>query len=356
MPRFSSMVSRVPRGVGRRVAAERQPLVAERLEGRSMLAPVVAGLVASVPDLAAQSDTGWSSSDNKTSINTPVFSGFAAPGAVGVNLYDGKRLLGTAPVDAGLGQWVFTSPVLANGKHSIAAQAVDASGGVGKTSKPLAVEIGSAVPAGTTFALDAKSDSGIKKDDRTNVAAPRISGRAAAGTAVMVWVDGTSMGTAMVGRTGGWSHQLPTLSEGAHTVAVAVGNVFGLQSGFSTRTIVIDTVRPTATLTYVPEASSVVAVFSRPVVGVSLKGMRILGSTESGLSFDVPLTDSNVRSRVGSITIARSADFTTYTLRMQRPLTQPGAYTLTLKAATSGIVDAFAGNPLLEDATVTVLI
>lgn len=321
-----------------------------------MLAAVVAGPVASVPDLAAQSDTGWSSSDNKTSITTPVFSGFTTPGAVSVNIYDGKRLLGTAPVVAGVDQWAFTSPVLANGKHSIAAQAVGAAGAVGKISKPLAVEIGSAVPAGTTFALEAKSDSGIKADDRTNVAAPRIAGRAAAGTAVMVWVDGSLVGTAMVGRKGTWSQQLPTLSEGSHTVAAAVGNVFGLQSGFFTRTIVVDTVRPTATLSFVPETSSVVAVFSRPVVGVSLKGMRIVGSTESGVSFDLPLTDSNVRSRVGSIAITRSADFTTYTLRMQKPLTQPGAYILTLKAATSGIVDAFAGNPLLEDATVTVLI
>jgi hypothetical protein len=188
------------------------------------------------------------------------------------------------------------------------------------------------------------------------VVAPVIVGKAAAGTAVMLWVDGTLAGTASVSRKGAWSFRLPSLSEGPHTVTAAVGNVFGLQSDFVSRTIVTDTVRPTVALSYVQETGMIVASFSRPVTGVTLKGMRIVGSTESGQAFDVPLTDANVKRRVGSIVISHSSDFTTYTLRMQRPLAEPGVYTLTLNAASSRIVDAFAGNPLLGDATVSVVI
>jgi hypothetical protein len=334
----------------------RSILAAERLESRSLLAPVAAGPSTSVPDLAAASDSGWSSTDNKTSINTPVFSGFAATGAVSVNLYDGKAFIGSSAIVEGVGQWVFTAPALSNGKHSIAAQAVDATGRAGRLSKPLVVEIGSARPAAPTFALDAKSNSGIKSDDRTNVVAPVIAGKAAAGTAVMLWVDGTLAGTASVSRKGAWSFRLPSLSEGPHTVTAAVGNVFGLQSDFVSRTIVTDTVRPTVALSYVQETGTIVASFSRPVTGVTLKGLRIAGTTDSGVSFDLPLTDANVKRRVGSIVISNSPDFRTYTLRMQKPLTEPGVYTLTLNAASSRIVDALAGNPLQGDATLNVVI
>ena len=351
-----SLFTGLPKFTARRSKKVRSTLTAERLESRALLAPVAAGPVASVPDLAAESDSGWSSSDNKTSISTPVFSGFAATGAVSVNLYDGKRLIGSSAIVEGAGQWVFTAPALSNGKHSIAAQAVDATGRAGRLSKPLVVEIGSARPAVPTFALEAKSDSGIKSDGRTNVVAPVIVGKAAAGTAVMLRVDGTPAGTASVSRKGAWSFQLPSLSEGPHTVTAAVGNVFGLQSDLVSRTIVTDTVRPTAALSYVQETGTIVASFSRPVTAVTLKGWRIAGTTDSGVSFDLPLTDANVKSRVGSIAISNSPDFKTYTLRMQKRLTTPGDYTLTLNAASSRIVDAFAGNPLLGNATVSVVI
>lgn len=325
-------------------------LEAEQLESRAVMAVVVAGPVATVPDLAAESDSGWSRFDNKTSIQTPVFSGFAA-GAVSVNLYDGKVLIGSAAVAEGSNQWVFTAAPLAAGKHSIGAQAVDAAGRAGKVSKRIAVEIGTARPAPAALALESKSDSGLKLDGRTNVAAPRIAGRAAAGAAVVLRVDDAVIGSVPVGRKGTWSVQLPTLADGPHTVTSVVENVFGLQSDAFSRTIVIDTVRPTAALAYVPETGDVVVTFSRPVAGMSVKNMRIAGQTASGLTFDLPLTASTVKSRVGSITIIPSSDSTTYTLRTQGPLLEQGTYTLTLHAARSGIVDAVAGNLLLGNAS-----
>ena len=57
----------------------------------------------SVPDLAAASDSGSSSSDNITNITTPVFTGTADVGAT-VQLLEGSTVLGTASADAS-GNW-----------------------------------------------------------------------------------------------------------------------------------------------------------------------------------------------------------------------------------------------------------
>ncbi|MEX2558495.1 MAG: Ig-like domain-containing protein, partial [Pirellulales bacterium] len=122
----------------------------EPLEVRHLLA------VTSI-DLVAGSDTGSSDADNITSDNTPAFIGTAAP-LLTVTVRDGAIGLGTTSSDL-LGNWSFTSPVLADGTRSISAD-----DGLGALS--LSVTIDTTAPAAPSVPdLDAASDSGSSDTD-----------------------------------------------------------------------------------------------------------------------------------------------------------------------------------------------
>ena len=85
-------------------------------------------------------------------------------------------------------------------------------------------------------------------------------------------------------------------------------------------------------------------VFSRPVAGVSIGDFRIQG-TVSGTTFNLPLTDSQITERIGTVSVAGGG--TTWRLTVDRLPTGSGSFMLVLVAAGSGIVDTEVGNPLL---------
>jgi cyclophilin family peptidyl-prolyl cis-trans isomerase len=101
-------------------------------------------------DLVAASDTGRSNKDNRTSLQTPTFAGFAKPNST-VEVYATQTgaaavLLGTATADRN-GAWRFTVPpakALAAGTYAITARASDLAGNTSPLSAPLAIEIGAA--------------------------------------------------------------------------------------------------------------------------------------------------------------------------------------------------------------------
>ena len=101
-------------------------------------------------DLVAASDTGRSNKDNRTSLQTPTFAGFAKPNST-VEVYATQTgaaavLLGTATADRN-GAWRFTVPpakALAAGNYAITALASDLAGNTSPLSAPLAIEIGAA--------------------------------------------------------------------------------------------------------------------------------------------------------------------------------------------------------------------
>ena len=101
-------------------------------------------------DLVAASDTGRNNKDNRTSLQTPTFSGSAKPNST-VEVYAASNgavavLLGTATADR-KGAWRFTVPpakALAAGSHAITALASDLAGNRSPLSAPLAIEIGAA--------------------------------------------------------------------------------------------------------------------------------------------------------------------------------------------------------------------
>jgi hypothetical protein len=329
----------------RRARPAREPAI-ERLEDRALL---TAAALASIPDLAPQSDSGWSPTDNKTSITKPTFTGTAS-NAAAVWIFDGPALLGSTPVIDG--RWSFTAPTpLANGRHAISARAW-ALGATqpGQASKPLVVTVNTVAPLPTTPRLAPIADSGFKGDGRTNVAAPTLVGRGQPGTIIaFTAVRGASsayLGAIGVPATGSWRFQPRPLTDGVYTVTTSVENAVGLRTAGASLSLTIDTVPPVAKLTSFAGLDTITISFSKPVAGATLRNLWISGwASELGVTIpSMSLSDTRVRSILGNGAITISPDpktYQAYTVRLPRAFAEPGTYTLTLVGA--GIRD-WAGN------------
>jgi hypothetical protein len=100
----------------------------------------------STPDLAPESDTGLSSTDNLTRDTTPTFTGTAQPGAT-VKILDGTTEVGSGPADSSSGSYsITTSVALRAASHSVSATATDADGNTSSKSEALAVTIDTRKP------------------------------------------------------------------------------------------------------------------------------------------------------------------------------------------------------------------
>jgi hypothetical protein len=99
----------------------------------------------STPDLTDASDSGISSSDNITKINTPTFTGTAEPGST-VKLFSDGTQVGSVAAAAGTGAWQITASSLLDGTRQITATATDAAGNVSAISTALAVVIDTLAP------------------------------------------------------------------------------------------------------------------------------------------------------------------------------------------------------------------
>lgn len=138
--------------------------------------------VATAPDLAADSDSGFSDSDNVTNIRQVTLLGTGEAGAqfelfvtnvttgatqrvatgrVGTDLSDG--------VADGLGEWSATTPPLDDGLYDITVRFEDLAGNVGSASPALRIEIDTLAPNLPGLDLLSSSDSGRSDtDDITN--------------------------------------------------------------------------------------------------------------------------------------------------------------------------------------------
>jgi Ca2+-binding RTX toxin-like protein len=94
----------------------------------------------SAPDLDPASDTGASSTDNRTTVRTPTFTGTAEAGST-VTIYDtnGTTVLGTGLATGG--NWSITSSTLSGGTHTVTAKAADAAGNLSAAGAGLVVDI-----------------------------------------------------------------------------------------------------------------------------------------------------------------------------------------------------------------------
>ena len=181
----------------------------------------------STPDLDALSDTGDSDSDDITADTTPTISGTAEAGSA-VEVFDGATLLGTTMAD-GTGNWVFTTPVLGNGVHSLSASTTDAAGNAGSASAALEVSIDTEGPTVSIDRAAGQPDTTTTSPvhfevvfseattsfDSSDVA---VSGTAGA-TAVVVTGSGTTYNVAVSGMTEGGSVIIDVVTGAASDLA-----------------------------------------------------------------------------------------------------------------------------------------
>ncbi len=176
-------------------------------------------------DLATTSDTGRLPYDDITRDVQPQIVGTADAGAT-VRLFDGITEVGSAIANS-LGRWRITSVPLADGVHSLVAQATDAAGNVSDTSQALLVTIDTTAPDAPVVTLHNQSDSGTKDDMVTNVVAPTIRGLAEIGSIITVHDGATLLGSRTIGDTGTGVLTLPTLPAGANTLKVTATDAAG---------------------------------------------------------------------------------------------------------------------------------
>ncbi len=185
----------------------------------------VAPLAPSTPHLIAASDTGKSSTDDITKINTPTFTGTAEAGST-VTLFDGTTVVGTGVATAGT--WSITAAKLADGTHSITDNATDVAGNVSAASGKLSVTIDTVAPSAPVLTNLAGNTSLLA-----------ISGTGEAGATVSILNGTTTLGTATVNSGGVWKWAfLPGNSSTTRTLTAVATDIAGNTSG-STGTIQI---------------------------------------------------------------------------------------------------------------------
>jgi large repetitive protein len=184
------------------------------------------------PPIVTVSTNGTTTNQPTQTIAGKVTSTEAAPGTV--TLYDNGTQVGTATVGSG-GSWTTSITLSGDGNHSIVAADTDAAGNTG-SSTPVGFTLDT-VPPTVTIATGGAT---------TNQASQTISGsvtagEAAVGNTVLLYDNGSQIGTATVGSDGSWSTSV-TLAGGANSIVAkdtdAAGNtgssnpvVFTLESG-----------------------------------------------------------------------------------------------------------------------------
>ena len=109
----------------------------------------------STPDLLTASDSGTSSTDNRTNVTTPTFTGTAEANST-VTIFAGATEVGSALAD-GIGNYSVTTSALGEGPHTITATATDAAGNESAPSSGLAITIDTTAPAATNVTLGGNS-------------------------------------------------------------------------------------------------------------------------------------------------------------------------------------------------------
>ncbi len=259
--------------------------------------------------------------DGITNIEQPRLTGTAEAGAT-INLYAGSTLVGTGTASGGTYTIQLSSP-LADGTYSITATATDVAGNVSVASAAFSMTIDTTPPAAPSVpGVLAADDSGTVGDGITNVTQPRLTGTAAAGSTVTLWIGGATVGTGT--STGGsYTIQLNSaLADGTYSVTATAADVAGNVSAASAAfALTIDTTPPVA-----PAAPGLLAADDSGTVGdriTNVKQPRLTGTAAAGST--VTLLIAGVAVGTGTATAGA------YTIQLSSPLTD-GTYSITATA------------------------
>jgi Matrixin/Bacterial Ig-like domain len=341
-------------------------------------------------------DTGLSSTDGITDVNTPTFSGTAEPFAV-VDLYSNGSTVPFGATEADIsGDWSFTvgqpgqvtypgalssilSPVagaleglvggsgsllgsllggllggitsgsepgavLADGSYSVTATAMDVAGTTSPSSSPRDVVIDTQVPPAPvvtgTSTVTATGSNGAAATAQNLT----VSGTAQAGTLVAVMVDGALYAQVTAGTNGTWSYRPATpLASGTHAISAQATDVAGNVSPVSA--------------TY---RATIEAVNSPAIAGVSLVttnsggllGLLGLGQSQQSLSVvgTAPANDS-VQVYLGNSLLgtanANAQGNWGFSYVPSSSTVPSGIYSFSA-AATDGLGNVSATSPLLQ--------
>jgi uncharacterized repeat protein (TIGR01451 family) len=208
----------------------------------------------------------------QTRSTTPGITGTGEPGTLIQVFIDGD-LVGTVMTDAN-GGWTFTptSPV-ADGMHTIAARALDASGNSSEPSTPVTVNVDTKPPEAPV--ITQPPDGAI-----TNNSSPTIAGTSEPGAQIEVFVDGTLVGTTTAGADGNWRYTLTpmqALSDGEHVVtARATDTVGNVGPSTTERSFTVDTVVPAPPEIQSPAQGEQTADNTPTFRGTAESGTRVL--------------------------------------------------------------------------------
>jgi large repetitive protein len=237
-------------------------------------------------DLQTASDTGSSTTDDITKVNTPTFTVVFAETSALIKLYDGVApQTGTAVGDASV---PITAEGLADGVHSMKATVSDLAGNESVPTSALAITVDTGLPATpATPDLDSSSDTGSSGTDNiTGDTTPTLNlAGGEAGTTVTLLDGATDRGTGVVAGNGSASVTASSaLGDGVHSFTWKLVDVAGnVSAPSSALSVVIDTGPPTVTQLVTTSAltGQFKAVFSENVSPVNNTNvvLRVTGTT-----------------------------------------------------------------------------
>jgi RHS repeat-associated protein len=174
-------------------------------------------------ELATASDTGASSSDKITKINTPTISGTGEIGAT-IKLTEGTTIVGQTTVGTD-GLWQVATSVLANGTHSLIATATDLAGNISPASAPLSLVIDTLAPQLTL--TNAITTTPLKNNAKLTGTVNGTGSNLA--SISYAWDNSTTPMAIATNPTGGFDQGLDFtgISNGAHTLAIVATDLAG---------------------------------------------------------------------------------------------------------------------------------
>ncbi|MFY9995003.1 MAG: BapA/Bap/LapF family large adhesin [Leclercia sp.] len=208
-------------------------------------APVITFIVDDVEGITGNINNGQVTNDT-----TPVVHGTGEPGA-NIFIYNGTVQVGSAIVDQD-GNWEAEVLLIDNGGYVLTAEAVDRDSNHSAPSNSWTIIIDASAPDAPAINQVindrpeipvAIGNNGVTNDNR-----PTLYGSGEVGATISIRVDGSEIGTALVGPGGEWSFT-PTqdIADGTHAITAiatdAAGNIGTASGAFN---ITINTVVPTA--------------------------------------------------------------------------------------------------------------
>jgi RHS repeat-associated protein len=300
--------------------------------------------------LAVASDTGASSSDKITKINTPTITGTGEIGAT-IKLTEGTVVVGQTTVGTD-GKWQVVTSAMTNGTHNLTATAIDLAGNISTASTPLSIVIDTVLPQLTLNAPLSTLNANTKLTGTINGTGSNIA------SINYAWDTSTTLIPITPNATGGFDQSLnfTGISNGAHKLTIVAtdlaGNVTTSSYNVTVAIVTVDTQAPVITAQLASDtgaSNSDKITFTPTVTGTITDASQITGFKASfdGINYVNILPQKQAN---GTFTL----DKTQLTTVAGKPLVD-GNYTLRL-IATDAVGNASQNYDLAFtlDTTITV--